>query len=255
VIAPSDKSEALFLGEAEQIKTIHQQLVGMRQTMIERMIEAGEILNRVKEGLPRGSWMPWVKKHIPELNHRTINRYMLSYRRRDDPLLQEDPVRFVAEISGNIGKLEAQSAQSTSTSNLDESEIPDAEAESEEGIPDVIKSLEETSEMPPPRRPRGSSREISPEVKALLNMPTTTAPVPEKTHSASDTNKSVQSQWLAAVSAAQEAIGELERLQASYQLHSFDFEPVKKILTQAEHLQVPHIVTDTSEMRLRAERI
>jgi hypothetical protein len=128
----SDQPELLFLEEADKVKKIHQQLLGMGKTMIERMIEAGEILTRVKRGLPHGAWMPWVQMHIAELSHRTINRYMRTYQRRNDPLLEDDPVRFIAEISGNVDKLEspelsdpAVSANSelqpnsTSTSNLD----------------------------------------------------------------------------------------------------------------------------------------
>src|SRR5262249_14409115 len=156
--------EPLFLEEADQLKTIHHQLIGMGKTMIGRMIEAGEILTRVRRELPHGSWMPWVATHIPALSHGTINRYMRVYRRRDDPLLKDDPVRFMAEISGKIGELES---NSTPVSNLNiESEISSAEvpykAESEERIVDAIKSLEETSEVPQARRTRAVRREISP---------------------------------------------------------------------------------------------
>jgi len=119
----------LFANEAGKVLQIHRELMGMGKTMIERMIEAGEILTRVKEGLPHGAWMSWVQMHIAELSHRTINRYMRTYARRSDPLLQDDPVRFIAEISGNLSKLESPDLtvssetgfppNSTSTSNLE----------------------------------------------------------------------------------------------------------------------------------------
>jgi hypothetical protein len=234
VTTPSDQPESLFLEEADQLKTIHHQLIGMGQTMIERMIEAGEILTRVKLGLPRhGLWMSWVETHIPELNHRAINRYMLSYKRRDDPLLQEDPARFIAKISGNVGKLKS---KSTNTSNLHtKSKAPGDgvpnEAESKEGI---------SSEIPQARRGRAASHEIRPDVANIVNALNSTTPLPEKTVDAPETNKAVgvTSQWLAAISTAQEAIRELERLQEGYQDH-IDFGPVKKILAEAERLPVP----------------
>jgi hypothetical protein len=150
VITPSDQSEPLFREEADQIKTIHHQLIGMGKIMIERMIEAGEIMTRVKHGLPHGSWMPWVEKNIPELSYRTIARYMRVYKRRDDPLLQEHQARFIAEIMGHNSKLES---DSTAPSNLTpasslnpESEIP---SNDEEGIPDTGK--------PPENKPPDSS--------------------------------------------------------------------------------------------------
>jgi hypothetical protein len=113
---PSDPFEPPFFKEAAQLRKIHRRLVGMGQTMIERMMEAGEILTRVKEGLPHGGWMAWVGIHLHELNYRTVVRYMRTYDRRDDPLLLKDPEQFMAEIYGNIGKLEA---KLTSTSHLD----------------------------------------------------------------------------------------------------------------------------------------
>jgi hypothetical protein len=249
----SDQPELLFLEEADQVKEIHHQLVVFGKTMVERMLEAGEILTRVKQGLPRGAWMPWVETHIAELSHRTINRYMRTYQRRNDPLLQDDPVRFIAEISGHIGKLKSPEPNSTNASNLDtesSTEVP-IKGKSEEAIPDVIKTPEDevlsddteqnralTSEMPQARHARTVSHEISPEVAGYLNTLTPTIPLPEKTV---DTAKS--SQWFVAIKAAQEAIRELERLQQSYQVHLhhvIDFGPVKKILDEAERLPVPN---------------
>ena len=149
----------LFADEADKVRTIHRELTGMGKTMIERMIEASEILTRIKQGLPHGAWMPWVEMHIAEVSHRTINRYMRTYSRRNDPLLQDDPVRFIAEISGNVGKLESGELShpevttnselllnSTSTSNLDtESETPSTELpnhdKSDKGIADEINRL------------------------------------------------------------------------------------------------------------------
>jgi hypothetical protein len=60
----------LFANEAGKVLQIHRELMGMGKTMIERMIEAGEILTRVNQGLPHGAWMPWVQMHIAELKQR-----------------------------------------------------------------------------------------------------------------------------------------------------------------------------------------
>jgi hypothetical protein len=114
--SPALSAEA-FSAEAEAVRRIHDTLLNVGRTMLEQMVRAGEILTRVKAGLPHGEWMPWAAKNLPNIHHRTLDRYMLVYRWREDPLMQSDPARLLDEVHGNIDPEEEQQ-NSTSTSNL-----------------------------------------------------------------------------------------------------------------------------------------
>ena len=50
-----------------------------------KAIEAGERLAEVKELLPHGDWLPWLRKNCPGITERTAQRYMHLARRKNDP--------------------------------------------------------------------------------------------------------------------------------------------------------------------------
>jgi hypothetical protein len=121
---------------------------------------------------------------------------------------------------------------------LAESEGVKTDARSfEEATPETLAEIGEAAEKAArkPKSKRAAKREISPEVAAILNLPTT--PLPEKTVDAS-----MPSKWFAAVKTARDAIRELERLQENHRVHLhhvIDFGSVKKILDGAASLSIP----------------
>jgi hypothetical protein len=138
------KPDLTFAAEAAQVKALHHDLWNLGVTMLTRMIAAGEILARVKAGLPHGHWQPWVKEYLPEISYRTVARYLESYRRRDDQLRTDDPVLFLAEINGNASKVledREQLTKATSTSLLPES-IPDPTSDpTPEPVSEVVNKI------------------------------------------------------------------------------------------------------------------
>jgi len=85
--------------EAATINSMHEELLRVGMTMIERMIAIGEKLAGIKGGLPHGSWQQWMQEHLT-FSPRTAQRYLLVFKHRDDPRLQEDPVDFLEEVRG-----------------------------------------------------------------------------------------------------------------------------------------------------------
>jgi hypothetical protein len=132
--APSElvSTAQLFPSQAEEVCQIHNTLMREGRVMLTQMIRAGEILTQVKADLPHGGWMPWTARNLPQIHHRTLNRYMLSYRRRNDPLVQSDPARLLSEIHGHSDPDEGR-LNSTSASNLGssaESDVTESGGES-----------------------------------------------------------------------------------------------------------------------------
>jgi hypothetical protein len=146
-----------FSSEAETVRQIHDTLRNVGRTMLEQMVRAGEILTRVKEGLPHGQWMPWAAKNLPNIHHRTLNRYMLVYRRREDPLMQSDPARLLDEVHGHSDSGEDE-PNSTPASNLPENPAIQASGEEQPNLTSASSLPPEEANSPAPtkrtRKPR-----------------------------------------------------------------------------------------------------
>jgi hypothetical protein len=146
---------ALFQTEAAAVTAIYRTLLVSGRMMLTEIFRAGEVLSKVKEGLPHGSWMLWTAANLPHIHHRTL-RYMQAYRRRNDPLAQSDPARLLNEIYGNAGSEEP--ANSTSTSNLSESPTPVEELVNSTSASDLP-----SGSAPRSRKVRQASRKTKPD--------------------------------------------------------------------------------------------
>jgi len=143
--------------EATTINELHRELLMLGLGMVERMIAIGGRLERIKEHLPHGYWQDWMKTHL-KFDIRTAQRYLRVYKRRNDPLLKEDPVQFLAEIHGH---------------RLTETALADTITEIPETTQRVV--FQRTGEEPPLAETNKSSAEDSPassepdEIAALTN--------------------------------------------------------------------------------------
>ena len=214
--------------------------------------------------IPRGKWLQWLRQNVWEISERSVQVYLslwdnkeaieAHFKSAESADLIEQPSiknaldfvssRRTVKVQVTIETQKVRSLGYLGPETIHSAEVPN-EAESEEGTSDAIKSpenevLSDNTELtlgtPQARRARAVSREISPEVAAILNtlMPT---PLPEKTVGAPE-----PSRWFVAIKTAQDAIRELERLQDGYQVHLHhvvDFGPAKKVLAEAERLPVP----------------
>jgi hypothetical protein len=269
-----------FASAATELNAMHKDLMAIAEDVVSRAIAIGEKLDTIKKGLGHGGWEAWVKDHLI-FSSRTARRYMEAYRYRNDSKLKADPVQFMLRLYGRIlpripvteqavpvivtgaltrigptrpqdirkitfGGALAPNFDSPSSKDNDRQPevVRDAVIESNRTPASEMLLESDTQSAPIGPLPKHLSREIRPEVAAILNLPTSPTPLPEETVDAQEANKAadIASQWLAAISTAQEAIRELERLQVTYQVHLqhvIDFGPVKKILAEAEHLPVP----------------
>lgn len=98
-----------FAPEADSINQMHQELVSLGLTMLERMFQIGERLSRIKDQLPHGNWEQWIDDHL-QFTSRTARRYIRAFKHRHDALATADPVLFLEEIQG---KNEAKSDTTT----------------------------------------------------------------------------------------------------------------------------------------------
>lgn len=73
---------------AEEIQLLHSACLELSrrakseaQAALAGALRAGTLLTEVKDQLPHGEWMPWLRKHLPGISHSTINRYIRVARR------------------------------------------------------------------------------------------------------------------------------------------------------------------------------
>jgi hypothetical protein len=94
-----------FAREAAWIRAQHKQLSRDHLVIIARSIVIGEQLERVKAALDAeryGQWGGWLKRNLLGISERHLRRYREIFRRRDEPIVREDPRAFLAQVYGNI---------------------------------------------------------------------------------------------------------------------------------------------------------
>lgn len=87
----------------DEIKRLHNDILGHARQSLSDAIRVGELLTQVKAVLKHGEWLDWLKQ-IP-FNDRTARRYVSCYERRDQ--LKTDNVANLSEayalIASNNG--------------------------------------------------------------------------------------------------------------------------------------------------------
>jgi hypothetical protein len=117
-----------FAEEAQWILREHEMAAYDDKVSLDRKIAIGAELVRIKAEIKKAGddWIPWTRRNLRGISHRSINRYMAIYRRHKEPLALEDPGAFLAQIYGNTTEEEenddafaaAPPPNSTLTSNL-----------------------------------------------------------------------------------------------------------------------------------------
>jgi hypothetical protein len=63
--------------EIAEIKRKHESIFNATRTVLTTAIEVGEWFIVQREKIEHGEWIPWLLKNFPEINARTIQRYIL----------------------------------------------------------------------------------------------------------------------------------------------------------------------------------
>src|SRR6516164_8844025 len=118
-----------FAEEAQWICRQHEILSHDDLETIARKAAVGEVLCRIKAEIKAagGAWIPWTKRNLPGISHRTVCRYMEIYRRSKEPLAYEDPEAFLAQIYGNTTEEENDDASDPQSNRTLTSNLPPAE--------------------------------------------------------------------------------------------------------------------------------
>ncbi len=67
---------------AEKINTLHAEIMQSAKNMLQKIIEAGEMLTFVKQNLKHGTFNKWIEENL-DVSTRTAQRYMKIYENRD----------------------------------------------------------------------------------------------------------------------------------------------------------------------------
>ena len=141
--------------EIKRLKKLHAAFVKHSKDAIDRALELGEILTRIKESVEHGEWLPWIEANVPEISTRTAQNCMRLWKKRDllknaaDAYLVESVSDALAIVYGR----EKEEAQ--------ENDAPDA-AENAEG--DAAPGSDERA------RKHEILRQLPPEVVDRLEM-------------------------------------------------------------------------------------
>jgi hypothetical protein len=80
----------------DQLNTLHNEIMGAMRTTLHKAVEAGGILQEVKENLPHGKFTAWVEENI-SFDLRTAQRYMKAWDNRDR--LKNDTVSSLKQLT------------------------------------------------------------------------------------------------------------------------------------------------------------
>lgn len=67
---------------ADEIRSLHESIVGHARQSLDNAIRIGEILTQVKSVLKHGQWLDWLEKSVP-FSQRTAYNYMTCFERRE----------------------------------------------------------------------------------------------------------------------------------------------------------------------------
>jgi len=82
------------INRIDQIKTLHEEIVGAVRLTLTKAIELGGILEEQKAETPHGAWSSWIEENLP-FDIRTAQRYMKAYANRDQ--LKNDSVSLLTD--------------------------------------------------------------------------------------------------------------------------------------------------------------
>ncbi len=68
--------------DTEKVKKLHASVIKHAENALERALEIGEILARIKAQIPHGKWLPWVDANLPEISCRTVQNYLRIWQNR-----------------------------------------------------------------------------------------------------------------------------------------------------------------------------
>jgi hypothetical protein len=237
--------------EISEVKRLHEDII----TTPLKVFRLGDLLASQLELIPHGSREKWCEQTYPEIGLTTIRLWIRIAKNRNRleerfPIIRQqlpisswtktdlDLLPSVRQMRDATMEVEAQERETQGKPPIRHRSATKEKRTSRsvrnipaEVVADAIKSPEDAvlsdNTEPQVKPAMAVSRKISPEVKALLDIPWQ-----EKTACAPKLSR-----WLTIISTAQEAIRELERLQA-HSHHAIDFGPVKKILDEAERRPV-----------------
>jgi hypothetical protein len=69
--------------EIKRLKKLHAAFVKHSKDAIDRALELGEILTRIKESMGHGEWLLWLEANVPEISTRTAQNCMRLWKKRD----------------------------------------------------------------------------------------------------------------------------------------------------------------------------
>ncbi len=67
----------------DEVRLLHQELMGGAKVTIEKAIRIGELLTGIKASLKHGQWLPWVSENL-EFDRTQASRYMAVFTNRND---------------------------------------------------------------------------------------------------------------------------------------------------------------------------
>ena len=139
--------------EAEWIRREHEIVICDQAATLARSAGLGEALLRVQNSLKaefgRGRWTPWVAKNLPEMSMSTVRCYIQIFKRQGEPLAQEDPDVFMAQIYGNLPPEEG----------TDDAPLP-----SNQSLTIGSSGAAEKGALPPSKRTRKSTKAKNPPI-------------------------------------------------------------------------------------------
>ncbi len=98
-----------------RINTLHQELLGLARTSLEKALELGQLLSEAKASLEHGQWLPWLANNI-RFSERTVQNYLRIYKNRD--LLKSEGVADLSEAYAKLLPKEQESVYEAETSGF-----------------------------------------------------------------------------------------------------------------------------------------
>lgn len=70
----SHELQSAYTEQAESVNSLHTSIVNSGKTMLNSAIEAGQILEQVRKGLPHGQWFLWLESNV-RFSRQTADNY------------------------------------------------------------------------------------------------------------------------------------------------------------------------------------